>query len=79
MEVLASNFFQITKYRAENLENKYLTFNPLSDGIQIMPLLMGGGALNTPPLKTLKMKLQSDLRGQNRGSWVCPVHVDYFQ
>ena len=43
MEVLASNFFQITKYRAENLENKYLTFNPLSDGIQIMPLLMGGG------------------------------------
>ena len=38
-----------------------------------------GGALNAPPLKTLKMKLQSHVRGQNRGSWVCPVHLDYFQ
>ena len=37
-----------------------------------------GGALNAPPLKTLKMKLQSHVRGQNRGSWVCPVHLDYF-
>ena len=38
-----------------------------------------GGALNAPPLKSLKMKLQSHVRGQNRGSWVCPVHLDYFQ
>ena len=35
---------------------------------------MGGG-----PLKSLKIKLQSYVRGQNRGSWVCPVHLDYFQ
>ena len=56
-----------------------LLINPLTDGIQIMAVLMGGGALNAPPLKTLKMKLQSHVRGQNRGSWVCPVHLDYFQ
>ena len=43
--------------------------NPLSDGIQIKAVL----------IKTLKMKLQSHVRGQNRGSWVCPVHLDYFQ
>ena len=55
-----------------------LWLNPLSDGIQIIAVLMGG-ALNAPPLKTLKMKLQSHVRGQNRGSWVCPVHLDYFQ
>ena len=54
MEVLASNFFQITKYRAENLENKYLTFNPLSDGIQIMPLLMGGGGIEYSSSKNLE-------------------------
>ena len=53
--------------------------NPLSNGIQIKAVLMGGGALNAPPLKSLKMKLQSHVRGQNRGSWVCPVHLDYFQ
>ena len=27
----------------------------------------------------MKMKLQSHVRGQNGGSWVCPVHLDYFQ
>ena len=55
-----------------------LHINPLTDGIQIMAVLMGG-ALNAPPLKTLKMKLQSHVRGQIRGSWVCAVHLDYFQ
>ena len=25
------------------------------------------------------MKLQRHVRGQNRGSWVCLVHLDYFQ
>ena len=55
-----------------------ITINPLSDGIQIKAVLMGE-ALNAHPLKTLKMKLQSHVRGQNRGSWVCPVHLDYFQ
>ena len=52
--------------------------NPLTDGIHIKAVLMGG-ALNAPPLKSLKMKLQSHVRDQNRGSWVCPVHLDYFQ
>ena len=31
-----------------------------------------GGAL-----KSLKMKLLSHVIGQNRGSWVRPVHLDY--
>ena len=25
------------------------------------------------------MKLQKHVRGQNRSSWVCPVHLNYFQ
>ena len=33
----------------------------------------------TPPLKSARMKLLSHVRGQIRGSWVCPVHLDYFQ
>ena len=32
-----------------------------------------------PPLKSARMKLQRYVRGQIRGSWVCPVHLDYFQ
>ena len=35
-----------------------------------------GGAF---PLKSSRMKLQRHVRGQNRGSWVCPVYLDYFQ
>ena len=32
-----------------------------------------------PPLgNKQKMKLQRHVRGQIRGSWVCPVHLDYF-
>ena len=56
-----------------------MVINPLTDGLQIKAVLMGGGALNAPPVKSLKMKIQSHVRGQNRGSWVCPVHLDYFQ
>ena len=33
----------------------------------------------TPPLKSARMKLLSHVRGQIRGSWVYPVHQDYFQ
>ena len=31
--------------------------------------------------KSSFLKLQRHVRGQNRGSWVCPVHLDldYFQ
>ena len=39
---------------------------------------VGGGALNAPPLESSRMKLQRHVRGQNRGSWVYPVHLDYF-
>ena len=39
----------------------------------------GGGAFNAPPLKSSRMKIKRHVRGQNRGSWVCPVHLDYFQ
>ena len=36
-------------------------------------------SLNDPPLKSSRMKLQRHVRGQNSGSRVCPVHLDYFQ
>ena len=29
--------------------------------------------------KSARMKLQWHVRGQIRGSWVCPAHLDYFQ
>ena len=32
-----------------------------------------------PPWKQGKMKLQRQVSGQIRGSWVCPDHLDYFQ
>ena len=57
------------------MTQKRILHNPLSDGLQIWAVLRGA----PPPLKTLKMKLQSHVRGRNRGSWVCPVHLDYFQ
>ena len=40
--------------------------NPLSDGIQIQAVLMGGG-IQCLPLTLLKIKLQSHVRGQNGG------------
>ena len=36
------------------------------------------GGRKIPPLESARMKLQRHVRGQNRGSWVCPVHLDYF-
>ena len=38
-----------------------------------------GGAIMPPPWKQAKKKLQRHVRGQIGGSWVCPVHLDYFQ
>ena len=35
--------------------------------------------LTNASLKSIRMKLQRHVRGQNRGSWVCPDHLDYFQ
>ena len=32
-----------------------------------------------PPLESVRMKLQRRVRGQIWGSWVCPVHLNYFQ
>ena len=29
-----------------------------------------------PPLKSIRKKVQRDVRGENRGSWVCPVHLE---
>ena len=43
-----------------------LSLNPLSDGIQIHVVLMGGG-IRCLPLKPWKIKLHSHVRGQNRG------------
>ena len=37
------------------------------------------GPFNGPSLKSVKMKLQRCARSQNRGSWVCPTHLDYSQ
>ena len=48
------------------------TINPLSDGIQSHAVLMGGG-IQCLPLKLWKIKQQSHVRGQNRGSWVCVI------
>ena len=45
-----------------------------------MGIRAGGGAIKRPPpLESARMKLQRHVRSQNRGSWVCPVHLDYFQ
>ena len=41
--------------------------------------IRAGGGRKMPPLESARMKLQRHVRGQNRGSWVCPVHLDYFQ
>ena len=38
-----------------------------------------GGASDAPPGNTAKIKLQRHVRYQNRGSWVCPTHLDYSQ
>ena len=38
-----------------------------------------GRVFNAPSLKSNRMKLQRYVRGQNSGTWVCPVHLDYFQ
>ena len=65
-EIMAQQHFRSKKM----YEGWLRVINHLSDG---------GGALNAPPLKTLKIKLQSHVRGQNRGSLVRPVHLDYFQ
>ena len=41
---------------------------------------VGGGGIMAPLLlKSSIRKLQRHVSGQNRGSWVCPVHLDYFQ
>ena len=45
----------------------------------MMTLAGGGGEFNGPPLKSVQMKLQRHVRGQNRGSGGFPVHLDYFQ
>ena len=42
-------------------------------------MVLGHYAPPPPPLKSARMKLQRHLRGQIRGSWVCPVHLDYCQ
>ena len=36
-----------------------------------------GGALNAPPIETVKFKLHWCLRSQNRGFWVWPAQLDY--
>ena len=54
--------------------------NPFLVGLQKWWLWQGGGALIAPsPLKSVQMKLQRHVRGQNRGSRGFPVHLDYFQ
>ena len=48
--------------------------------IWIVARYPGGGVITTPPpLESVRMKLQRRVRGQIMGSWVCPVHLDYFQ
>ena len=44
-----------------------------------MMTLAGGGPFNGPPLKSVQIKLQRHVRGQNRGSEGFLVHLDYFQ
>ena len=48
-------------------------------GGQLMPIIVNWAINAPPPLKSSRMKLQRHVRGQNRGSWVCLVHLDYFQ
>ena len=52
--------------------------NPTLSGIWNGARYPGGGHYD-PPLESARMKLQRHVRGQIRGSWVCPVHLDYFQ
>ena len=54
------------------------TLNPTLSGIW-NGARYPGGVIMTPPLESVRMKLQRRVRGQIRGSWVCPVHLDYFQ
>ena len=39
----------------------------------------GRGGILWPPLKSVSIKPQKHVRGQNRGSGEFPVHLDYFQ
>ena len=48
-------------------------------GYKMLGFTRGGGHYGPPPWKQAKMKLQRHVRGQTRSSWVCPVHLDYFQ
>ena len=48
-------------------------------GFELLLDIQGGGSLRPPPLESVRMKLQRRVRGQIMGSWVCPVHLDYFQ
>ena len=54
------------------------SFNPTLSGIW-NGARYPRGVIMTPPLESVRMKLQRRVRGQIRGSWVCPVHLDYFQ
>ena len=37
--------------------------------------IRAGGGRKMPPLESARMKLQRNVRGQNRGSWICPVQT----
>ena len=63
--------------RKENFSMAHV--NTVFVGIKKMEISVGGRGGQCPPLKLSRMKLQRHVRGQNRGSWVCPVHLDYFQ
>ena len=52
--------------------------NPTLSGMWNGAGYPGGGHYDPSPLKSARMKLQSHVRGQIRGSQVCPVHLDYF-
>ena len=40
---------------------------------------MGEGGIECPPSKILESEATESCEGQNGGSWVCPVHLHYFQ
>ena len=81
---MLSFYVVIEMYNRVSQKNRAVAFllisplNPVSVGIEKWKVLWGG-AIMAPPLKSSRMMLQRHVRGQHRGSWVCPVHPDYFQ